>query len=97
LEHVVLWRLYRPEGKTVPGEHWSTPLCGASTGQKVKLYLESIGARRFVAPLPARRLLSRLGLLHQSQVMEYSLYDDKKEFFFYDTFLKKSKVFLESS
>jgi hypothetical protein len=62
-----------------------------------RLYLESIGARRFVAPLPARRLLSRLGLLHQSQVMEYSLYEDKKEFFFCDTFMKKNKVFLGSS
>jgi hypothetical protein len=75
----------------------STAFGGASTGQKVELYLESIGARRLVAPLPARRLLSRLGLLHQSQVMEYSLYDDKKEFFFYDTFMKKNKVFLGSS
>jgi hypothetical protein len=48
-----MWRLYQPDSETryLESIGWSTALCGASTAQKVELYLESIGARRFVAPL----------------------------------------------
>jgi hypothetical protein len=30
------WRLYRSEGRIVPGEHWTTRLCGASTVNKIQ-------------------------------------------------------------
>jgi hypothetical protein len=44
----------RFRGRTVPREPWSMALCRASTGHKVELYLESTGARHFLAPLPFR-------------------------------------------